>query len=37
LSRADSSQGRNVSFNQRKEDTNGKVTEHEVTGGEACG
>jgi len=34
LSQADSSQGRNVSFNQREEDTKGKVTEHEVTGGE---
>jgi len=34
LSQADSSQGRDVSFNQWKEDTIGKVTEHEVTGGE---
>jgi len=34
LSQADSSQGRDVSFNQWKKDTKGKVTEHEVTGGE---
>ena len=32
LSQADSCQGRNVSFNQRWKNTNGKVTEHEVPG-----
>jgi hypothetical protein len=35
LSRADSCQGRHVSFNQKGENTKGKVTEHEVPGGDA--
>jgi len=35
LSRADSCQGRHVSFNRRRENTKGKVTEHEVPGGDA--